>query len=252
MGKFFRTRRISSGKCAPAAPDGVRIYSVGDIHGCSDLLAKLHDLISDDLHERPHSNTHVVYLGDYIDRGPDSNGVLEMLSRSPPIGDATTFIKGNHEDMLETFVRQPLTGGPWRQHGGLETLLSYRVPINECIASGGDKLVQERFLRALPERHLKFLSQLEYSLSLGDYFFCHAGVRPGVPLDRQAPSDLLWIRDEFTSSTEDFGKIIVHGHTPVAAVDQRANRINVDTGAYATGRLSCLVLEESERRVLST
>jgi serine/threonine protein phosphatase 1 len=234
----------------PKVPSGERVYVIGDIHGRSDLLEALHARIEQDLKNGSVSKATVVYLGDYIDRGPDSSGVLELLCNisSDPI--SRILIKGNHETMLLRFLEDPQYGIHWRQYGGTETILSYRVDLNTAIMSGGMTMLAAELERKIPSRHLNLLRSLTSSAVIGDYFFCHAGVRPGIELERQREEDLLWIRDVFLESDKDFGKIIVHGHSPHAEPQVLPNRINIDTGAYATGRLTCLVLEGEERRFL--
>jgi serine/threonine protein phosphatase 1 len=149
---------------------------------------------------------------------------------------------GNHETMLLNFLEDASGLQRWRSLGGLETLYSYGVDVREAMTGRGFEAAQYSLLRAFPDEHRQFLLQLPRSVTCGDYFFCHAGVRPGVPLDQQDPDDLIWIRDEFLTSDMDHGKVIVHGHTPVPQPDVRSNRINLDTGAFATGRLTCLRL----------
>jgi serine/threonine protein phosphatase 1 len=192
-----------------------------------------------------------VTLGDYIDRGPDSHGVLERLIKNPF---PTEFIalKGNHELMLENFLRDPSVADHWRRFGGLETLASYGVPVGSLMRGKGFAEAAAALKSALPQTHLDFIGALTTSLLIGRYFLCHAGVRPGVALERQSVDDLLWIREPFLASRADFGKIIVHGHTPMEKPEVLANRINIDTGAYMTSCLSCAVLGESSVRFLST
>ena len=231
--------------------DEGRVYVVGDIHGRTDLLDRMVALISRDLEANPISNSLTVTLGDYIDRGPDSRGVIERLVRNP-FPTRLVALKGNHEALLEAFLSNPSVAEHWRQLGGLETIHSYRVPVGELMIGRNHENAAEGLRAAVPEEHLKFLASLQTSITVGKYFLCHAGVRPGVPLERQSIEDLLWIRDEFLNSTADLGKIVVHGHTPTERPEILPNRINVDTGAYATGRLTCVVLESSEPRFLTT
>jgi serine/threonine protein phosphatase 1 len=153
---------------------------------------------------------------------------------------------------LEAFLRDPGVGSQWRQLGGLETLHSYGVPVAAVMIGKGFEEASQALRQAIPEEHFRFLGSLKLSVSLGDYFLCHAGVRPGVALENQSADDLLWIRDEFLNSKMNFGKVVVHGHTPTEAPEVLPNRINIDTGAFATGRLTCLVLERGSRRFLST
>lgn len=229
------------------APTGERIYAIGDIHGRRDLLDRAIEAIARDVAVHgPAALT--VTVGDYIDRGPDSRGVIDRLA-SNPFPTPYVALKGNHEDILETFLADPETGAYWRDQGGHQTLQSYGVRVGRFTGPSYAK-ARESLGRAMPPEHVEFLRSLKTSYSHGRYFFCHAGVRPRVPLDRQSEQDLLWIRDEFLSSTGDFGKIIVHGHTPVAEPEVLPNRIDIDTAAFATGRLTCVALEDGAPRFL--
>jgi serine/threonine protein phosphatase 1 len=229
--------------------DKERIYVIGDIHGRSDLLTNMVLQIESDLRTSPARDGLTVTLGDYVDRGPDSRGVLDRLANNP-FPTEYIALKGNHEELLEAFLRDPAVGSHWRQLGGLETLHSYGVPVAAVMIGKGFEEASKALRQALPEEHLQFLASLELSVSVGDYFLCHAGVRPGVALEKQSAEDLLWIRDEFLNSKMNFGKVVVHGHTPSEAPEVLPNRINIDTGAFATGRLTCLVLERGNRRFL--
>ncbi len=231
-------------------PPGLRIYAIGDIHGRADLLDDLLGQIDQDLRERPCQDARYVFLGDYIDRGPQSRGVLDRL-HAFGLSHTAIFLKGNHEEMLLAFLRNPPRGLPWIYAGGWRTLASYgidRMPEqrSDLIA------IAAQFRSALPADHLSFLKSLALSHEIGGYHFVHAGVRPGTSLALQSPNELLWIKDEFLESTADFGKVIVHGHSPVARIDIRANRINTDTGAWRSGRLSCAVLENDQCRIIAT
>jgi serine/threonine protein phosphatase 1 len=227
-----------------------RLYVIGDIHGRSDLLDRMIAGIARDLDERPIEAALTVTLGDYIDRGPDSYGVLDRLARNPfPTGFAA--LKGNHEALFEAFLRDPSTADHWRRLGGLETLHSYGVDVGRLMRGRDYEIAAQDLEAAMPPAHSDFLASLRGPLTAGRYFLCHAGVRPGVPLARQSEDDLLWIRDEFLDSKTDFGKIVVHGHTPTEEPEHLPNRINVDTGAFMTGRLTCAVLEGAEVRFLS-
>jgi diadenosine tetraphosphatase ApaH/serine/threonine PP2A family protein phosphatase len=232
-----------------ALPD--RTYAIGDIHGRSDLLDRLIVSIARDLKERPVAKALAVTLGDYIDRGPDSRGVLDRLIRNPFPCDYIP-LKGNHEALLESFLSDPSVGQHWRGLGGLETLVSYRVPVRGLMIGKEYEQASKALRSAAPPEHLEFISSLRTSLPLGRYFLCHAGVRPGIPLDRQSVEDLLWIRGQFLQSSVDFGKIVVHGHTPSERPEVLPNRINVDTGAYITSCLTCAVLDAGPLRFLST
>lgn len=226
-----------------------RVYAIGDIHGRADLLDRMIVEIARDLSAHPADDALTVTVGDYIDRGPDSRGVIERLIRNPF---ATRFValKGNHESLLMSFLRDSSSADYWRRLGGLETLHSYGVNVGPLMRGQGHAAAAEAFRVALPQSHVEFLASLKLSLSVGQYFLCHAGVRPGVPLERQHENDLLWIRDEFLGSKVDFGKIVVHGHTPTEEPELRSNRVNVDTGAFMTDRLTCAVLEGKNVRFL--
>jgi serine/threonine protein phosphatase 1 len=235
---------------AETYPD-VRLYIIGDIHGRSDLLDQMIKQINDDIDAFGPTESLTITLGDYVDRGPDSRGVLERLSRNPFPTDYIA-LKGNHEALLETFLETPAVGEHWRQLGGLETLHSYRVPMEELMRGKGFEQAAHRLAAVLPAAHREFLASLKTHLTIDNCFFCHAGVRPNVPLDRQRADDLLWIRDEFLNTQKTFGKMIIHGHTPNEWPEIRPNRVNLDTGAFATGRLTCLVLDHGSERFLFT
>ena len=227
-----------------------RLYVIGDIHGRLDLLDQMIAYIEQDARVYG-KNCLTVTLGDYIDRGPDSRGVLDRLANNPFPGPYVA-LKGNHEDLLERFLQDPSSGERWRILGGLETLNSFGVPVAPLMVGRNYEQAAEQLRAALSPEHEKFLASLKMSLTVGQYFMCHAGVRPGVPLESQRVEDLLWIRDEFRNSPADFGKIVVHGHTPVQEPESLPNRINIDTGAFATGRLMCVVLEGEHRQFIST
>jgi serine/threonine protein phosphatase 1 len=219
------------------------VYAIGDVHGRADLLDQLFLEIDADLKAHPAPQALHVFLGDYIDRGRDSRQVLDsLLARSER--HKTIFLKGNHEVLLEEFLRNPESFAAWRGVGGIDTLLSYGI--KPSFKPDEQTTLAQRLAEALPPAHRQFFRNLGRSFSCGDFFFVHAGVRPGVPLSEQKDEDLFWIRDEFLNSRESFGKIIVHGHNPVMDVEFHSNRINIDTGAYATGRLSCLRIESDQ------
>jgi serine/threonine protein phosphatase 1 len=252
---FRRAKNVRPSEASNAlrarAPDGARLYAIGDVHGRSDLLSEMANLILLDLEHLPGPSAHIIFLGDYVGRGPDSKGVLTRLSAGFPA--SVTFLRGNHEGMLLAFLSEPEIAGPtWLPNGGLETLHSYGVSVAEVRRRRGYIEAAQAFSSLLPAEHLEFLHKTALSADRGDYFFCHAGVRPGLPLHQQREEDLLWIRDPFLTSTIRHPKVVVHGHTPVLTPDVRGNRINVDTGAYMTGRLTSLVLEGESRRFLTT
>ena len=229
--------------------ENTRLYAIGDIHGRLDLLDRAIAAIHRDV-EQHGPGALTVTLGDYIDRGPASRGVLDRLIENP-FPTPYIALKGNHEALLESFLADPAVGQHWRRLGGLETLHSYGVPVSALMVEKDYAETADLLRDAMPAEHATFLQSLKTSHSHGKYFLCHAGVRPGVPLEQQSDEDLLWIRDEFLNSTMDFGKIVVHGHTPVEAPEVLPNRINIDTGAFATGQLTCVALEEGGHRFLT-
>ena len=216
----------------PPAPAGTLLYAIGDIHGRSDCLAGAHDLIDRD-----------------VDRGPDSKGVIDrIVTRSTKV--RLVALKGNHEIIMESFLRGQTSFEDWRRLGGLETVLSYGVDARGLLAKGG---VQPRDLaEKIPVSHLRFISSLASLHSAGGYCFVHAGLRPGVAIERQSIADLAWIRDDFLRFSGDFGAIVVHGHSPVTSVDFLQNRINIDTGAYMTNRLSVLRIDANGAALLES
>ena len=230
-------------------PDGIRIYAIGDIHGRADLLDRTLKQVDADLAKDPPSQAIQVFLGDYVDRGPASREVLDRLIARESTHQAV-FLKGNHEALLTRFQTDPSILDDWQRLGGLETLMSYGITPSINADPIGQTRLALAFGQTFPESHRTFLGNLKTSFTCGDYFFVHAGVRPGVPLTEQREEDLLWIRQEFLLCEDDFSKIVVHGHTPVMQPDIRPNRINIDTGAYATGRLTCLALEADTIRIL--
>jgi serine/threonine protein phosphatase 1 len=230
---------------------GLRIYAVGDIHGRIDLLDKLLARIDSDIALRPTERPLYVFLGDYIDRGPSSRETIDRLIEHGTVKESV-FLKGNHELIALRCLSDPALFDQWLRLGGLETLLSYGVPAEVQVSRNQIVELQTAFYNALPPAHFRFFRDLQNFFDCGDFFFVHAGVRPNVELALQKESDLLWIRHEFLFSNEDFGKIVVHGHTPTLNVEVRPNRIDIDTGAYATGRLTCLVVEDFSLSVIDT
>ena len=192
-----------------------------------------------------------IFLGDYIDRGSQS---AQVLSRFCDAAVPTPFIalRGNHEQMMLDTLADAQKLDFWRRCGGLETLASYGIDVSEVMRGLGYDEARNRMETDIPATHWDLLNALPHSYALGDYFFCHAGVRPGLALNHQASTDLLWIREEFLDAPGPYEKVIVHGHTPVPEPEDLGVRINIDTGAYATGQLTCLVLEGETRRFLST
>ncbi len=237
------------------APAGARVYAVGDIHGRKDLLDRLLGMILRDAQRSRAGRRLIVFLGDYVDRGGQSRAVVETLLAGPPstpqwAGFRWLCLKGNHEEAMLRFLDDLSIGPAWLANGGLETVEDYA---GERGLDDSDLVgLQVRLRRSLPSRHAEFLAQLPLTHVEGDYLFVHAGIRPGVPWDAQNPRDLMWIRGDFLSSNADHGKMVVHGHSIAKIPESRRNRIGIDTGAYASGRLTALVVEGATRSFLST
>ena len=233
-------------------PQGQLVYAIGDIHGRVDLLTRLLAQIEADAKRSGGvERKALVFLGDYVDRGPDSRRVVDVLLGGLPKGFNAHFLKGNHEAILLDFLDEPSYLGQWLANGADATFRSYGMDLEELIRKGATPEAWRRaFLASLPEAHRDFFETLELAVAFGDYLFVHAGVRPGVPLEAQDPHDMVWIRAPFLQSDEDFGKIVVHGHTPAREPVIRANRIGIDTGAVFTDRLTALKLEDGTRTLL--
>ncbi len=249
----LKSRVMPAARAPARVPDGTRVYAIGDIHGRADLLDQLHAKILNDAKTSDTPRKVVVYLGDYVDRGMDSKGVIDRLTADPLPGFEKVFLKGNHEDAFLKFFVEPEFGHFWKHYGGLETLISYGVaalPLKDepdAFVSIHDELVKK-----LPKVHLDFLVGLQLFHVEGDYYFAHAGVRPGSLLKEQIGDDLLNIREEFLDSNEDFGKVVVHGHTPRQQPVLRHNRIGIDTGADVSGVLTCMIADGDSRFFLDT
>jgi serine/threonine protein phosphatase 1 len=236
-------------------PAGHGVYAIGDVHGRLDLLDGLLARIRRDAEAHPSdSERSLIFLGDYVDRGSESRGVVERLLADPLQGFATVRLMGNHEEAMLAFLDNESDGLDWLSFGGLETLMSYGVPLRSLPQTAEAVLaLREALSEAVPERHVRLLRGCLPYHSVGDYLFVHAGVRPKISLERQTSTDLLWIRDDFLRVRAPMpGRVVVHGHTIVDLPQNRAHRINIDTGAFVSGRLTCLVLRGSERRFLST
>jgi serine/threonine protein phosphatase 1 len=238
----------------PRVPEGIRVYAVGDIHGRIDLLRLLEARIVEDAEAQPQSCQNLlVYLGDYVDRGFDSRQVLDHLTAPPPEGFDRLLLLGNHDLWFREFLEGEPVGESWLRFGGDATLLSYGVPLSFDQPEESRLVAAQTVLAArMPESHRELLASLELMLPMGDYLFCHAGIRPGVPLDKQLEQDLLWIREPFLSWSGECGKIVVHGHTVEEMPVVRRNRIGIDTGACFNGNLTSLVLEGESRRFIGT
>ena len=231
----------SSRSVNASAPSDTRIYAVGDIHGRADLLSEIIARIDDDIRRRPIAHTIEVYLGDYVDRGPQSKTVIDLLTVRL-VANGAVCLRGNHEAVMEGFLQDPAILEYWLPLGGMQTLASYGIELHENETAFS---LHRRFLDAFPRAHELFMQCLRNQFSCGDFLFVHAGIRPGVPLDDQDPNDLIWIRDEFLDDTRSHKRFIVHGHTPVPHPEIRRNRINIDTAAWRTGALTCAAIEGS-------
>lgn len=233
-------------------PTAMRLYAIGDVHGRDDLLAAAHERIRADLAASPPGDYRIVHLGDYIDRGPASAAVIERLAALGRADPRVVSLCGNHDAMMQAFLVDPVAAGEqWFANRAADTLASYGVA-SPAVVTSYRQFVElgEALAAALPTAHRTFLDALPRSVRFGDYFFCHAGIRPGVPLDVQDPDDLIWIREPFLTSRADHGAVVIHGHTPVPMPDVRPNRINIDTGAVFNGLLTTLVLEGTGYRFL--
>lgn len=249
--KFLRSRRASA---VPTAhmPQDARAYAIGDVHGRLDLLDQLIEAIDADDAARGPAQTHLIFLGDLIDRGPQSAGVLDRVIEIANTRPNVSVIAGNHEEVFLLALEGDLEALKFfTRIGGRETILSYGIaPETYDRADYPDlaALLDEH----VPAAHIAFLRSLQDTVMLGDYLFVHAGIRPGVALEDQKPSDLRWIRRSFLDFDGDNGCVVVHGHTPGAAVEYRHNRIGIDTGAWETGRLTALGLQGGERWQIDT
>lgn len=235
---------ISLSQAPATLPDGQRVYAVGDIHGCHDRLAALHAQIVEDLIARPIGDATLIHLGDYIDRGEDSAGVLARLMTPPPVpGLRRIDLMGNHEDMMLAAIDRADQGSlfHWLSNGGADTLASWGVPRGAAPAD---------WPRYIPDGQIAFLRGLSLCHAQGGYIFVHAGLRPGRDLAAQSREDMLWIREPFLSCKDELPGVVVHGHTPGRDVVKRANRIGIDTGAVMGGALSCVMLETDRMGVL--
>lgn len=236
-------------------PAGQAVYAIGDIHGRLDLLEDLLIRIGEDAGRYPADSARsLIFLGDYVDRGPESRGVVDAVMAEPLPGFSTVRLMGNHEEAMLSFLDGESDGLDWLSFGGLETLLSYGVPLRRLPNTAeAVKGLQAALVETVPERHVAFFRKCLLHHAVGDYVFVHAGVRPGIALEKQTQTDLLWIRDDFLRARAPLpGRVVVHGHTICDLPQNREHRINIDTGAFVSGRLTCLVLRGSQRRFLFT
>lgn len=249
--------RPPAGGRAPSAstPPGTVVYAIGDIHGRSDLLQAIHQGIAVDARLRPARRKVVVYLGDYVSRGIDSRRVVDMVRERRLNGCEVVTLKGNHEDLLLRYLDGELDAGRhWFDYDGLDALSHFGVEAADRQARDDTTLesLRRRFAAALAPEHVDFFRELGVSHREGGYYFAHAGIRPGVALDAQNDHDRMWIRGLFLRSGDDHGATVIHGHSIAAQPEVRTNRIGIDTGAYRSGVLTCLVLDGAERAFLQT
>ncbi|CAA7615420.1 putative serine/threonine protein phosphatase [Candidatus Terasakiella magnetica] len=233
------------------APPGTVLYAIGDIHGEAEALRRLLGHIAADARRYSGCDPVLIFLGDYVDRGPDSRGVIDCLSAPPLPGFACHALLGNHEQAMLGFLDDPVAGAPWLAFGGVETLASYGVRASfGSIDAARCRRLRDEALEVIPARHIAFLRTLKPMLVIGDYAFVHAGIRPGRALDKQSCGDLLTIRGPFLTSRRIHEKVIVHGHTIVPEPISLDNRIAIDTGAYASGILTAVALWQGQRRFI--
>lgn len=236
----------------PAVPPGERVYAIGDIHGRLDLLERLIEAIERDDAARGPARTTVVLLGDLVDRGPASAGVVERArgwQAQPGAGRSVRILAGNHEEMFAQSFASVETLRHWLKHGGRETVLSY-WPDETSYAKASLEELQARMHEHVPADHRAFIDGFEDRILIGDYLFVHAGIKPEVPLEQQARHDLLWIREPFLRHQAPHPHMVVHGHTICETVDERSNRIGIDTGAFHSGVLTAVMLEGQDRAYL--
>lgn len=247
---MFRQRSKSNPR--PQAPRGYRAYAVGDIHGRLDLLDHLLAMIEQDSERNPASKSLLVFLGDLIDRGPDSQGVVERLRTYRHIRLQPHFLAGNHEEvLLRLLAGERGILDSWLKYGGAECLRSYGT--DPALLKGlSERSALAIIKQAVPATHARFIASFADTLKLGDYLFVHAGIRPGLDLSLQSQTDLRWIRSPFLECEDDHGLVVVHGHTIRETVDERPNRIGIDTGAYRTDVLTALAIEGDRRWFINT
>ena len=252
MALFGWKKKAKTPPPPPAIPAGQRVYAIGDVHGRLDLLQLLLTQIEADYRAREPAETHIVMLGDLIDRGPHSRQIIEMFLNGAPAFAQFHFVMGNHEEMLLKLIDDPdpTLLPQFLRYGGRETFESYDAP--QLVLDVPERFAPDTLSFYIPEEHRGFLRMMHDGVQFGDYFFTHAGIRPGVSLEEQDRHDLRWIRAPFLDSVQDHGVMVVHGHTVLDEVEIRSNRIGIDTGAYMTGRLTALGLEGTERWLLQS
>lgn len=250
-------RKISRGLIAanpprPGGKEGCRAYAVGDVHGRLDLLDRLLENIEADIAARPDRKTFIIFLGDLIDRGPDSAGVVERLRTYRPANARTVFLAGNHEEVLLRILEGERNILPsWLKFGGAECAASYGLD-PDALRRIDERAAIELVRARVPREHREFLEGFADTFRFGDYLFVHAGIRPGVAIDEQDRADLRWIREPFLTDAKEHGFVVVHGHTIVERIEERRNRIAIDTGAYRSGVLTAVAIEDDQRWFLSS
>lgn len=232
-----------------SGPAGMRIFAIGDVHGRFDLLEAMHRQIADNIAADPPGDWRIIHVGDYCDRGPDTRGVLSFLIERQHEEPRVLSLRGNHDQGFLEFLGAGDATELFARFGGAQTAASYGVTAD--FSPTGAEATKRALLEAMPDEHLRFLANLPLSAEFGDFFFCHAGIRPGVPLDEQEPHDLIWIREEFMNDPRLHPKIIVHGHTPVAVPEIMPNRVDVDTGAFQSGVLTALMIDGKEKKLVT-
>jgi serine/threonine protein phosphatase 1 len=230
-------------------PDGIRLYAIGDVHGRLDLLEKMHELIAGEIERDKPADWRVIHLGDYVDRGPNSCGVIDFLIKARERDVRFITLAGNHDLGLIEFLAEPDMESLFMEFGGIQTAASYGVPFG---TSDPDLArFHGELLDAVPREHIRFVLECGFSVAFGDFFFCHAGIRPEVALDRQDPDDLIWIRKGFLDCRDLFAKVVVHGHTITRRPELLANRVNIDTGAWRSDVLTAFVVDSGDKRLIT-
>ncbi len=248
--KFRRKAVAPAAITTPSGPAGARAYGIGDVHGRLDLLRDLLEQIEADSRANPCEREYIVFVGDLIDRGPDSRGVIDLLLRSKKYLPHPVFLMGNHEEMMLRVIDKPDEKfRDWLTFGGYECAQSYGVEVGRLAAMDVEHAAA-LVKAAVPSEHREFIAGFADSFRFGDYVFVHAGIRPGVPLDGQSTRDLRWIREDFLDSTVAHPFVVVHGHTITPSPDEQSNRIGIDTGAYSSGVLTAIRIEGTSRKFL--
>ncbi len=229
----------------------VRVYAIGDVHGCLDQLLSLEDRIHEDAASVDGQKL-IVMLGDYVDRGPKSAAVLYHLTASAPVGFDRVCLRGNHDDAFLSYLEGDPAGDWLLDHGGVETLRSYGLDVDAAgNLSGSNHQLREAARHAVPGSHMEFLRGLPVLLTMGSDVFAHAGIRPGRPLSEQTDDDLMWIRRSFLDLGPGLPVRVFHGHTPMREAFAGPNRVSLDTHCYHTGRLTAARLEGGRVEILS-